>query len=127
MNQENLGISALEDGQAKMNSGLWINHPELPTTLDGYVREKQTSILFELLYLGSLCYSSLVYLLADTPGLSKHLLRNRLGINFFHYFRFWICFWNSNKIRDELGKNKNIATRSHGKCKGKNPGYLLAF
>lgn len=39
VNQETLGISALEDGQTKMNLGPWMNHPELPTTLDSYTRE----------------------------------------------------------------------------------------
>lgn len=47
VNQENLGISALEDGQVKMNLGSWMNHPELPTTLDSYAGEK-TNLSFSL-------------------------------------------------------------------------------
>lgn len=57
------------------------------------------------------------------PGSVKHLLIIRLGIDFLHYFRVWICFWNSNEIRGRLWKKK-IATRVHGKYMGKSVGRL---
>lgn len=124
VNQENWGISVLGGGQAKMNLGPWMNHPALPTTLDGLMREKQT-LLFEPLYLGALCYSSLACFLADTVMLSRYLLVNRLGIDFLYSFIFWICLWNSNK--KWVMKNIYNTARGQGKYKGKKIGYSLVI